>query len=311
LKIGRHWWHAALAVGLVLLIASGTYLLVSPRGSASDPVVAGPATTDPPTTQPPPTSAAPTPTMQPTPEPTTAAAKAPVGARVPMPGDIPGWKRTFADDFNGSLSQWGLYEGQPGGDPGGWFRRSHVTTVDGKAVIKASREDTPNGNIYASGGMNSGRSFSQTYGRFEFRFRMDEGYGVSFALLLWPNQEIWPPEIDIAEDRGKGRDLLHTSLHYGTANDHHQIMRDHDGVDTTRWHTAGVEWRPGRLDYLLDGDVWATVESDNVPDIAMVIAIQSQAWFCQGAGGWSDCPNSTTPPVVNLEVDWVVAYAAT
>jgi hypothetical protein len=36
------------------------------------------------------------------------------------------------------------------------------------------------------------------------------------------------------------------------------------------------------------------------------LALQSQAWYCGHT--WEACPDETTPPVVNLQVDWVVAY---
>jgi len=224
-----------------------------------------------------------------------------------MPGEIPGWKQTFADDFTGNLDKWGVYEGQPGGDPGGWFLPSHVEIDNGKLVIKAYKENTPNGNIYATGGLNNGSTFSQTYGRFEFRFRMDEGYGIAFVFLLWPASDQWPPEIDIAEDDGLSRSLLTSTLHYGTPGNRETEHRRIEGVDFTQWHTVGLDWSPGRLEFRLDGEVWSTIESDRVPDEPMVMAIQTQAWYCDGY--WSDCPNSTTPPLVNLEVDWAVAYA--
>lgn len=286
------WRNVALTLAVILLLGSGAVIIFWPRGtSVPTDGTAVPAAA---------------PTAASTPATSGAAASSPSG--VPMPGDIPGWKRTFADDFDGTLKQWEIYEGQPGGDPGGWFRASHVSVADGKVTIKGTRADTPNGNIYATGGMNNNPSFSQAYGRYEIRFRIDEGYGIAFAILLWPSSNTWPPEIDIAEDRGLDRNLLHAALHHGTPSRPQLMQHDRGDVDTTLWHTVGVEWRPGRVDYLFDGEAWHTIESDQVPDVPMVIAIQSQAWFCGGT--WSDCPNSTTPPVVNLEVDWVVAYEA-
>jgi beta-glucanase (GH16 family) len=225
-------------------------------------------------------------------------------------GDIPGWRQTFAEDFDqsGLDKRWWVYEGQPGGDPGGWFSRSHVTQSDGRLVITGSREKTPNGDIYATGGISNSKTFSQTYGRFEFRFRMDEGYGINFALLLWPADNSWPPEINVAEDTGRSRDLLTATLHYG--DDNSTIARKSSGVyDMTQWHTAAVEWAPGSLTYLLDGKAWTSpVTSSDVPNIDMTMAIQAQAWPC--GSSFSDCPNATTPATVRLEVDWAVAYAA-
>jgi beta-glucanase (GH16 family) len=228
----------------------------------------------------------------------------------PMPtGDIPGWKQTFSEDFNGAdlTKRWYVYDGQPGGDPGGWFLSSHVTQSNGRLLITGSRERTPNGNIYATGGLSSGKSFTQRYGRFQFRFRMDKGYGINYVMLLWPADDHWPPEINVAEDDGKSRNLITATLHYGANNS--TISRKSPGLaDFTKWHTVGVDWKPGSLTYSLDGKVWATMNSVYVPSIPMSMVIQSQAWPC--GGSFSDCPNSSTPATVALEVDWVVAYKA-
>jgi beta-glucanase (GH16 family) len=184
---------------------------------------------------------------------------------------------------------------------------SHVSQSDGRLVITGSRESTPNGNIYATGGVSNSKVFSQTYGRFEFRFRMDSGYGINFVMMLWPTDDKWPPEINVAEDDGLSRDLLTATLHYGAKNS--TITRKSKGLaDFTRWNTVSVEWKPASLTFMLDGKVWATVNSPNVPKTPMSVAIQSQAWPC--GHSFSDCPNSSTPPKVNLEVDWAVAYAA-
>lgn len=284
------WRNIALTLAVILVIGSGGVVIFWPRGAtpaatavnAADPSAGAGAS----------------------------GAASPGGppSGVAMPGEIPGWRQTFAEDFTGNLDKWGVYEGEPSGDPGGWFLPSHVTTDQGKLVIKGYKENTPNGNIYATGGLNSGPSFSQTYGRFEFRFRMDVGYGVSFIFLLWPANEQWPPEIDVGEDNGLSRNFLSSTLHYGTFTSHDLTTKRFDGeVDFSQWHTVGVDWAPGKLEFRLDGAVWHTIDSANVPSQPMVMAIQSQAWDCES--GWSDCPNSSTPPQVNLEVDWAVAYS--
>ena len=60
--------------------------------------------------------------------------------------------------------------------------------------------------------------------------------------------------------------------------------------------------------YTLDGRTWASVTNANVPSIPMVLDIQTQGWAC-GTSTWEKCPNASTPSRVNLDVDWVVAYA--
>lgn len=285
-RTGRARDHLVTVVCAVLLTAAGVYFVVRNDGTEAQ-------GTPPPAA---PTEAAGS---------LAASASAAPGhvSGKPMPvGDLPGWKQTLADDFTGPVSDnWGIYQGQPTGDPGGWFDSTHVAAAKGELVIKGTRKQTPNGRIYATGGMMAQRS--QVYGRFEVRFKMDKGRGIQFNLLLWPSDDSWPPEINFAEDNGKERNGFATTLHYGPP---HKTVSRYLKIDTSKWHTAGVEWAPGKLSYLMDGKVWATVEASYVPRAPMSLAVQTQAWHC--GTQWAGCPNSSTPKEVNLHVDWVVIY---
>lgn len=228
------------------------------------------------------------------------------GASAAMPsGDLPGWRQVFADDFSGGAlgSDWISYEGQPAGDPGGWFSPSHVSVGAGTLTIGAWRESARN-DLYVTGGISNRAVFSQTYGRYDIRFRMDQGRGIAYAILLWPSSNKYPPEIDIAEDNGQNRDSMHASMH--SADGQTRVDRDIKG-DFSQWHTAGLRWTPKKLEFTLDGKVWATMTGSQVPAQPMSLAIQSQAWYC--GHSWEACPDASTPSRVNLEVDWAVAYA--
>ncbi|MDG4830331.1 glycoside hydrolase family 16 protein [Solwaraspora sp. WMMD1047] len=227
----------------------------------------------------------------------------PSGVRLPQ-GDMPGWRQIFTEDFSGTAldDRWFAYEGQPDGDPGGWFDPSHVSVSGGLLTIGGWRE-ADRGNIYATGGISNRRVVSRTYGRFDIRFRMDRGTGIAYALLLWPASNVYPPEIDIAEDNGRGRDRMYGVLHPVTGR---PVERSVPG-DFTQWHTAGLEWTPGRLVFTLDGEPWTEITGDQVPDEPMALALQSQAWYCGHT--WEACPDETTPERVNLQVDWVSIYA--
>jgi beta-glucanase (GH16 family) len=217
------------------------------------------------------------------------------------------WKRVFVDDFDRGLSRarWGRYTGQPAGDPGGWWAPSHVVVRRGVLNLETYR-DPRFGGRWVSGGVNNARALKQTYGKYLVRFRADPGRGVAFVLLLWPVRDHWPPEIDFAENGGTraARDSATATLHYGRQ-DH--IVQRTVRADFNRWHVAGVEWTPGKLVYTLDGRRWATVRSAGVPDEPMELALQTQAGTCGDV--YAPCPDATTPAHVNMEVDWVVAYA--
>jgi beta-glucanase (GH16 family) len=224
-----------------------------------------------------------------------------------LAGGGPRWKRVFADDFEKGLrrSWWGTYSGQPGGDPGGWWAPSHVVVRDGVLHLETYR-DPRFGGRWVSGGLSSARALKQTYGKYKVRFRMDRGKGVAAILLLWPVADKWPPEIDFAEDGGEthARRSMSATLHYGEED--HQIQRS-VRVNLSRWHVVGVEWTPGKLVYTLDGKRWGVVRSRHVPDEPMEMAIQTQAGTC--GDRYAPCPDETTPSHVDMQVDWVVAYA--
>ena len=221
-------------------------------------------------------------------------------------GAIPGWREVFSDDFPGrslNRSKWRLYYGMPGGDPAGWYDPSHVSVSHGMLIISASR-DQSRGGLWATGGVSSSPGLVQTYGKYLVRFRFDAGIGVGHAILLFPADNRWPPEIDFSEDNGSGRDSTLATLHYG-AKDHH--LAGKISVNLTQWHTIGVQWTPDSLVYTLDGRDWFHLVGNAVPAAPMVLDMQTETWPCTGT--WGRCPDSSTPRVVRLEVDWAVAYA--
>jgi beta-glucanase (GH16 family) len=221
-------------------------------------------------------------------------------------GNVPGWREVFADDFSGGTldrSKWRVYYGQPGGDPAGWFEPSHVNVSDGMLVISAYR-DRAEGGKWVTGGVSSSPGLVQTYGKYLVRFRFDVGVGIGHAMVLTAANGSWPPEIDFSEDNGSGRENTLATLHYGSDD---KLISHGTAVDLTEWHTLGVEWTPDTLLYTLDGRIWLTTRTSAVPSVPMVLDIQTQAWPCVGT--WGRCPDASTPAVVRLYVDWVVAYA--
>lgn len=228
-------------------------------------------------------------------------------------GNLPGWTEVFTDDFNGSSlnrGSWGPYSGMPGGDPGGWWDPSHAVVGNGMLQLRSYRDaahaNPTNPGGYVSGGVSSAHALRQTYGKYLVRFRMDKGEGIAGIMLLWPSNDVWPPEIDFGEDGGGSRDHSTVTLHYGSADN--QIARTVSG-DFSQWHTLGVEWTPGQLVFTMDGRDWATIASSGVPSQAMEMDLQTQAGTCGNAD--DPCPNASTPNEVDMDVDWVAAYAYT
>jgi glycosyl hydrolase family 16 len=229
------------------------------------------------------------------------------GNRMPV-GDIRGWRQVFSDDFEGSgldTAKWTAYSGQPGGDKAGWWAPSHVVVGDCGLTLKSYRDPAARAGVFVSGGI--GMHLRQTFGKYLVRMRVDHGDGISAIALLWPAQDLWPPEVDFYEDGGGARNETSATLHCGQ--DHHDdctVQRSLSGYDFSRWHTVGVEWTSGKLVYTIDGTAWATITGSDVPSIPMWLAIQTQSLECSE---YATCVTASTPPEVDMQVAWVVAYA--
>jgi beta-glucanase (GH16 family) len=199
------------------------------------------------------------------------------------------WDLTFRDDFRGrrlDRRHWAVYSG---GD-----RRSENAFVrNGKLVLRTKR--TRSG--WTAAGVSNSRACKLTYGRYVIRARMDKGYGVRAAALLWPTGGVWPPEVDFFEvdavDAHRRTNKL--TNHYGATNQ--MTHREYKG-DLTRWHRIGVIWTPRALRFTFDGRVMRAIRH-HVPQRDMWLGLQS------AIGGISARAGARTPSVVDFEVDWV------
>ncbi len=231
----------------------------------------------------------------------------------PMPvGNLPGWRQVFSDDFTGTSLDtcWMPYSGVIPSSPTSVWSPTHISVFDGMAQL-STYQDPAFGGTWTAAGMSSAPCLSQEYGKYEVRFRMDRAPGVKYAILLWPSTQPWPcgGEIDFGEDGGGDR--LSTTLtdNYCDANGQHAILpQDRISADFSQWHTIGVEWTHNKIVWTLDGKTEATISSSLVPADKMELDIQAEA-NTNCSLPFYTCVSSSTPSVVNLDVDWVTEYA--
>lgn len=231
-----------------------------------------------------------------------------------LPEPIEGWDLVFVDNFERTeLGQdWGAYSGSPGGDEYSQWDPAHVVLQDGKLVLKGYQE----GDQWITGGVSNWPQ-TYTYGRWEVRFRADASDEITYHFLLWPQRETWPPEIDFMENFGGDRQSGEAFVHYLDSSDKaaktQVSLKD---VDFTKWHTVGVEWEPGVVKFLLDGEEWDRIEGRNgvtIPAEPMWLGLQAQSGGCQRKAdyGFADCPVVGTPETADVEIDWVAIYQKT
>ena len=270
------------------------------------------------------------------------------GAGSPYPPTDSEYEKVWSDEFNGDsldTNVWSPYVG-------GW----------NASAVQGCYKDSPE-NINVSGGSlnliglhkpgitcNKGKNkdFTSgfvetkdkkawTYGYFEARIKMPNNKSTWPAFWMSPNEKRygdgWPMngEIDIVETKGSDLDYAAADAHWGksTTNKMHKNSHKTDlpagFSNTTDWHTYGVKWTEGKLEYFIDGKSYHTVEGFGQPNAAntphgpfdvpfflrLNMAIGGN--YIDGPGGkWSNAYNvvaeepSTFP--ATMSVDYVRIY---
>ncbi|MGL5810511.1 MAG: glycoside hydrolase family 16 protein [Nocardioides sp.] len=211
----------------------------------------------------------------------------------------------LSDDFDGASldsAKWPtVYSGQDG--PGGTqWDPSQVSVANGFLNI-ASQTDPQGRAPGVSGGISNSQAGNQTYGKYEIRMRTDVGQGYTPAVLLWPADFSWPPEIDFMECPSAAKDKVYFTNHYDPTN---QMESRDFSTDCSGWHTYAVEWTPSQIVFSVDGVPLAPITA-NIPSIPMYVAIQAQTGpSCDDP--WTGCVQGGP---YYTQVDWFRQYAYT
>ncbi|MEV7969678.1 family 16 glycosylhydrolase [Sphaerisporangium sp. NPDC088356] len=205
----------------------------------------------------------------------------------------------FVEDFDGTQidrNKWEVYDSPDA--------QVNPRTARATAVHDGMLQMT--GGFYGGKDLSGGVAshLSQTYGRWEVRFRGEAGAGYSLVTLLWPSSQGGEyAEVDFAEVIDPTRQRGGIYIHRGEAEQAQSQMR----ADFTRWHTVAVDWLPGRLTFWLDGEQTWDYTGPRVPEARpMHLTLQNDVVCNQ----WSPCRNSSTPKTVSMFVDWVKIYRA-
>jgi beta-glucanase (GH16 family) len=193
-----------------------------------------------------------------------------------------------------------------------------AAATDGRAlVIKAVRTGADR---YTSARLKTHGKFATGPARIEARLKLPKGQGIWPACwMLGDNieQVPWPVcgEIDIMEMVGHQPGTLHGTLHGpGYSADKgvtKSIVLPEGATFADAYHVFAVEWKPERIDWLLDGEVYHSVTPASLPDGAK--------WVFDGApfflllnlavgGRWPGYPDETTEFPQEYRIDYVRVY---
>ena len=188
---------------------------------------------------------------------------------------------------------------------------NEVRLVPGTALRLQTDKQTTLGHPYASGEITSQGLFAQTYGHFEMMAKMPEANGIWPAFWLLPENNTWPPEIDVMEyiyapwgqhpaanakaSNNWMTSTAETTLHSGANNSAMApginstiaplpVYQDWNtkappagwGSAYTGYHVYAIDWRPNSLVFLIDNaPVFCVTDAAN----ATVKRVPSQPMF--------------------------------
>jgi beta-glucanase (GH16 family) len=137
-------------------------------------------------------------------------------------------------------------------------RDNHVFTENGLALVARVPTGSPAPGAVESGMLRS--RWSGRYGVFEIRMKVPAGRGLWPAFWLNPQDQVWPPEIDVVEIVNNGRDTTRNSFHFlhpdagpgpTKLGANHAYTPGDDYAED--FHVFSVEWTSERVRHFVDG----------------------------------------------------------
>ena len=163
---------------------------------------------------------------------------------------------------------------------------------------------------YTSGIITSYDSFKFVNGYAEMRAKIPQGQGLWPAFWLLNGYYVGQqPEIDILEVLGQNpHQTFHTFHRLGEDGTHVADQGTTDNGNPTigyadGFHTYGVRWKRGRIDWYIDGNVVHTYEGSDVPYQLMYVIANLAV-----GGNWPGSPDSSTVFPATLDIDYIRVY---
>jgi beta-glucanase (GH16 family) len=186
-------------------------------------------------------------------------------------------KLVWQDEFDGDsldYSKWGVEVNAFGGGNNELQlytdRPENVRVSNGHLVLEARRDQAGvAGTVreFSSGRVRTKHRGDWKYGRIEVCAKLPSGAGIWPAIWMLPTVDHYggwaaSGEIDIMELRGQEPNVVLGTLHYGGAWPDNKHSGDSfklpSGAFSDDFHTFAIDWQPGRIDWLVDGQLYQT-----------------------------------------------------
>ncbi len=194
-----------------------------------------------------------------------------------------------------------------------------AAALNGKALVLRAVRKADGG--YTSARIKTSGKFSVTYGRIEARMKLPHGQGIwpAFWMLADRISTVgWPQcgEIDIVEVVGHEPHKLHGTLHGPGYSGPTGLSKSTTLPGNTSladgYHVYAIEWSPGRIEWSLDGNVYAVRTPADLPNSSEWVFDDASYFLILNlavGGYWPQYPNETTTFPQELRIDYVRVFA--
>ena len=168
------------------------------------------------------------------------------------------WVLTFSDEFDGSSldkEKWsnGFGWGQDTRSDYGWCDPAN-NVVSGGVLAQRIDRKPQGGQPFSVGCIHSKNKIAQQFGYWEARIRAARCYGARTAFWGKPNDESWPPELDVVEIYGDERSVAKFTIHWRSGASVARSRGAFEGPDLAGgFHVYGTEWSPTETIWYVDG----------------------------------------------------------
>lgn len=236
----------------------------------------------------------------------------------------------WQDEFNGDkldYSKWNIEVNAFGGGNGELQiytdRSENVRVEDGKLILEARKDNagiSGTSREFSSGRVRTKNRGDWLYGRIDVRAKLPSGQGIWPAIWMLPTEDRYggwalSGEIDIMEMRGQEPNIVLGTLHYGGAWPDNKYSGKpftlDSGTFADDFHVFSVNWREGKIEWLIDGKLVQTQTEWNSAGGDYPAPFNQKFHLLLNlavGGGFLGPPDETTQFPCRMTIDYVRVY---